>query len=70
MYDEVDKYITIANIYIGNVKPEGELFTCIKEDRSLGFFKGNKYLKINNTNNYYNEFNFIEEIKDESIFKK
>ena len=70
LYDEVDKYINIANIYIGNVKPEGELFTCIKENRSLGFFKGNKYLKLNNTNNYYNEFNFIEEIKDESIFKK
>ena len=70
LYKEVDKFILKANIFLGKVKPSGIIVECIKDLRELGFFKGNKYFKSTEDNNYYNEFNFIEQVEDESIFKK
>ena len=69
LYEEVDKYIKKVNYFLGRIKPSGIIVECIKDLKELGFFKGNKYFKFNDDNVYYNEFNYIEEVKDESIFK-
>lgn len=70
LYEEIDKFITKVNVFLGRVKQTGIIVECIKDLRELGFFKGNKYFKSTEDNNYYNEFNYIEQVKDESIFKK
>lgn len=69
IYKDIDYFIKIANIYIGNYGEITKIVTCIKENRDKGFFLNRSYYEIDDAH-FINEFNIIEEISNEHFNQK